>query len=212
MEYKNRLTGSVTQALIKSLLTRAGLTVVPLGIEEVVREVSDSELTEVEYAKLKLPKALRTLPDYFVTVRDRSGHWLVEVKFRKEWNNETRDALHDILKEQVKTWDPIFVVLFLGKPGPVSVPKELEDQLFLPSQHVRVAHLFLKDDILTVNCLYIDRKNGGVKNSYPMPWSTVEWQNLTRIQEAFQGVNDKELWKEGALEDTLTLVKSLLAL
>lgn len=68
MEYSNRLKGSVTQALLKSLLADAGYRVVPLGIEEAIREVTS--LDKERYSALELPSVLRKMPDFFIADRE----------------------------------------------------------------------------------------------------------------------------------------------
>ena len=54
MQYINRLKGAVTQTLLKSLLEDAGYRIVPLGIEEVIREV-----------KVLTPKKSTETPGFF---------------------------------------------------------------------------------------------------------------------------------------------------
>lgn len=81
MDYKNRLKGAITQVLLKSLLEDAGYRIVPLGIEEVLRELSSLE--QEHYKQLNLPPALRKLPDFFVADMEFKKTYLVEVKYRK---------------------------------------------------------------------------------------------------------------------------------
>lgn len=141
MDYTNRLKGSVTQALVRSLLTDAGITVVPLGIEEVIRELSD--LTEEKYLTLSLPEPLRRLPDFFAVNSERTQSWLIEVKFRKQWSNDTREALGKKLTEQVKAWNPIYLVLFFGESPSKGYQK-------MPGGWVRASKLVLHEDQLCV--------------------------------------------------------------
>lgn len=104
MKYSNRLKGSITQALVRSLLIDAGITIVPLGIEEVIRELSD--MPQKQYNALNLPYPLKTLPDFFAINVDRLESWLLEVKFRRTWNSDVQDELYYTLYEQVKSWSP----------------------------------------------------------------------------------------------------------
>ena len=91
MEYRNRLKGALTQALLKSLLADAGYRIVPLGVEEIIREVT--VLDREKYLKLGLPTILREIPDFFVADASMDSYWLVEVKYRRAWNEQTRGFL-----------------------------------------------------------------------------------------------------------------------
>ena len=118
MDFKNRLKGSVTQTLVKALLEDARYRTIPLGVEEVIREVS--VLSQRDYSDLELPEVLRKMPDFFVADKDISKAWLVEVKYRKVWNDEARRKLGKQILEQVKVWNPLFLTVFLGnsvRPG-----------------------------------------------------------------------------------------------
>src|SRR6266542_3865028 len=112
MNYTNRLKASVTLVLLKTLLEDAGYRIVPLGIEAVLREVAS--LPKEDYLKLGLPIQLRKLPDFFVANHAIDKSWLVEVKYRKRWNEEVQESLEVEIKEQVKTWHPLFLMIFVG--------------------------------------------------------------------------------------------------
>jgi hypothetical protein len=115
MEFANRLKGAVTQVLLKALLEDGGYRIVPLGIEEVIRELT--MLSEEKYKALKLPAILRKLPDFFVSDESLGNSWLVEVKYRKEWNNQTRESLGKAIRPQVADWNPLYLMVFLGSPA-----------------------------------------------------------------------------------------------
>jgi hypothetical protein len=112
MNYKNRLKGAVTQVLMKSLLVDAGYHVVPLGIEEVIREVNF--LDGKNYLELHLPTPLRKMPDFFVVDKNYRKHYLVEVKYRRAWNANTFKTLYKELLEQVRCWGTIFLLAVSG--------------------------------------------------------------------------------------------------
>lgn len=189
MNFSNRLKGSVTESLIRSLLADCGLTVVPLGIEEVIREMA--ELSQERYLALSLPDSLRKLPDFFATNKDRSKSWLIEVKFRKTWTNEVRDELELKLTPQVNVWSPLYLVLFYGEsPHPYDTTG--------PAAWIRVGELRIKDTKLHV----MDK--GVLK-----PWSESKWNSMDRIQDVFPELNDKEKWNEGVLKDMLLVSKHL---
>ncbi|MHB1056355.1 MAG: hypothetical protein ACYC0F_00555 [Rhodanobacter sp.] len=189
MDYQNRLKGAVTQSLVRSLFAQAGLTVVPLGIEETIREVSDLPLDQ--YMRLDLPTALRKLPDFFTTNRERTTHWLVEVKYRRQWNEAVREELGQVLTHQVATWDPLVVFIFVG---------ETPSQFDQPSSWVRAAQLKLDDGELKF------RPHGG--GDY-LSWSQATFINLQRVQDVFPQLNDTHLWASSALHLTLDISRGL---
>ena len=78
MSFIPRLKGKITQSVLESLLAHVKYRVVPLGIEEVVRDVTT--LSGEKYAELNLSTTLRNLPDYFVAKSDLKKTWLVEAE------------------------------------------------------------------------------------------------------------------------------------
>ncbi len=190
MKYRNRLKGSVTQALVRSLLTDAGITVVPLGIEEVVREVSDMEAAQ--YAALDLPDTLKKLPDFFAVNRERTKSWLIEVKFRKTWNEEVQKQLYNILREQVETWHPLYLIIFFG-----DTPSHFPGQ---PSSWIRVAKLIWNGDLSVV------------KDDVQKHWYDVDWKAFSRIQDTFPELGAPEKWEAAVLDATISVSRGLVAL
>ena len=189
MNYQNRLKGAVTQSLVRSLFAQAGLTIVPLGIEETIREVAELPLTK--YLGLNLPLALRKLPDFFATDRDRTTHWLVEVKYRREWNDATRDELEQSLSEQVSTWSPLVVFIFVG---------ETPSRFVQPSSWVRAAQVKMDNGTLKFN---------HCENGTYVPWSQANFINLQRVQDVFPQLNNSELWASSALDLTIEISRGL---
>jgi hypothetical protein len=80
MLFSNRLKGGITQALVRALLQDGGYRIVPLGIEEVVREVT--VLPPPIYLALGLPALMRSMPDFLVAQADMQRCWLIEVKYK----------------------------------------------------------------------------------------------------------------------------------
>lgn len=189
MDYQNRLKGAVTQSLVRSLFAQAGLTIVPLGIEETIREVA--ELPLPQYMQLNLPTALRKIPDFFATDKDRTKFWLIEVKYRRQWSDAVRDELGVAFAQQVSTWDPLIAIIFLGeKPS-------YFDQ---PSSWVRAAQLKIVDHELK----FIPHGGGDY-----LPWSQATFINLQRVQDVVPQLNDTQLWASSALELTLDISRGL---
>lgn len=189
MNFQNRLKGSVTQSLVRTLFTQAGLTVVPLGIEETIREVS--ELPLAQYMQLNLPVALRKLPDFFATNRERTVHWLVEVKYRRYWSEAVRDELEQSLVPQVANWDPLVVFIFVG---------DSPSQFDQPSSWVRAAQVKMDNGVL---------KFKNYENGQYVPWNQCTYINLERVQDVFPQLNDPALWGSSALHLTLEISRGL---
>ena len=191
MKYSNRLKGSITQALVRSLLIDAGITVVPLGIEEVIRELSD--MSQKQYNALNLPYHLKTLPDFFAINADRSESWCLEVKFRGNWNNDVQKELYNTLYEQVKSWSPLHLILFFGNT-PSYFPEN-------PSSWIRVAKLRCDNDKILVEI------KGDLKD-----WFETEWTEFSRIQDVFSELSSPEKWEDAVLKLTISVSKELVEL
>ena len=190
MNYTNRLKASVTQVLLKSLLEDAGYRIVPLGIEAVLREVAS--LPKEDYLKLGLPIQLRKLPDFFVANHAIDKTWLVEVKYRKRWNDEVQESLEAEIKEQVKTWHPLFLMIFVGHSA--------EDPYSSPIYHMRIAKLLWDEQqgILT------ERADG-----MTCTWKNSQWKHFLRVQDVFTECAKKEKWEEQTIEKTKELAIKL---
>jgi hypothetical protein len=94
--------GRFAETIISTILEYAGYRVVRLGVEEAVSEVK-AGVARGE-SPLKLPDQLRTAPDFLV-VDPRSGvTTLLEVKFRRTFDDEVARLLHLRLKQQVALW------------------------------------------------------------------------------------------------------------
>jgi hypothetical protein len=199
MDFKNRLKGTVTQTLIKALLEDAGYKVVPLGVEEVIREVAT--LSQDEYFALGLPQTLRKMPDFFVTDPSHTNSWLIEVKYRKSWDKQTRDRLGQQIKEQIKHWQPVYLMVFLGR--------STRDGNELPSYSMRVVKTVYRDGRL----LFLKHQSpfsldGREQDECVLaPWSELEWNNFSRIQDTFRLVANQ--WEEQTIMKAMQILRSL---
>ena len=195
MDFKNRLKGSITQTLLKALLEDAGYQLVPLGIEEVVREVKS--LSSSEYGSLDLPSVLKKMPDFFVASKNFEKTWLVEVKYRKRWNADTRNALKFEILEQVKSWQPIHMVIFLGERARGTVT---------PASSLGVLRLIHVDGQLSCSWFSRNLFTDAIEE-YRTPWYEIEWGNSHRFQDVFRDVT--EGWEASTLIKALSLLESL---
>lgn len=188
MDFKNRLKGSLTQTLVKALLEDAGYRTIPLGVEEVIREVSVLSLRD--YRGLELPQVLRKMPDYFVADDEISKAWLVEVKYRKVWNDEVRRKLGEQILEQVNVWKPLFLTVLLGN----SVKPDNDS----PVHSIGVIKLTYERGKIV--CITSDDKKH-------KDWSKVTWSDFQRFQDVFSGVGSK--WKDQTIMKALCILRSL---
>lgn len=188
MDFKNRLKGSVTQTLVKALLDDAGYRTIPLGVEEVIREVS--VLPVEDYLDLELPPVLRKLPDFFVADPDISNAWLVEVKYRKEWSDDARQKLGNQIREQVKIWKPLFLTVFLGdsvRPG--------NDN---PVHSIGVIKLTYERGRIV--CIMRDEETR-------KDWGEITWGDFRRFQDVFTKVTSQ--WRNQTIMHALEILRSL---
>ena len=189
MRFANRLKGGITQTLLRTLLQDGGYRIVPLGIEEVIREVS--VLPVDAYTKLSLPRVLRSMPDFFVAREDMQQTWLVEVKYRKEWNNQTRDKLGAQIREQVRAWGPLSLIIFLGSPGK---PTDT------PSSWFGIVKVQCIDEVLVV--LHPDDK-------FHVRWSDLTWKHFYRIQDFFTTLSGKPHYEQQTLQQIRLMLPQL---
>ncbi|WP_156465681.1 hypothetical protein [Methylobacterium sp. Leaf106] len=108
MKIESRLKGSLAQAVVKAVFSHWRYRVIPFGIEETLREVVT--LDKEKYKELRLPKIIRTMPDYIIASMDMNSVHLVEVKFRNKWSTLNRKRLFNELQPQAKHWGALLVV------------------------------------------------------------------------------------------------------
>jgi len=196
MNFQNRVKGAITQTLMKSLLEDAGYRVIPLGVEEVVREVRALSLPE--YTNLGLPKILKSLPDFLITDESYSASWLVEVKYRKEWNERVKEELRKEIQLQVQQWQPLLLTVFLG----TSVKPDSDK----PANSIGVIKLISDRDQLFCSWTTATGFNGK-KEDRLTPWPEITWGDFRRLQDEFQGLGSR--WKESTLSKSLNLLRGL---
>jgi hypothetical protein len=131
------------------------------------------------------------MPDFFVAEPDLSNAWLVEVKYRKEWNDESRHRLGNQIREQVKIWQPLFLTVFLGnsvRPGNNN-----------PVHSIGVIKLTYERGRIV--CIMPDEEE---TRKY---WSDVTWNDFSRFQDVFGEVTSQ--WKNQTIMQALGILRSL---
>ena len=114
MRFASIVKGQLTQSLIKALFERAGYRVTRFGIEELFYEIV--RLEKEQYLQLGLPKQLRYLPDLLIATPEVTSAFLVEVKFRRSFNQQTSSELYHILRRQFSYWPSARCVLLISEP------------------------------------------------------------------------------------------------
>ncbi len=114
IKFTNALKGKSTQSWVASILEEGGYRVIRLGVEELFREIK--HLSYSQYKRLDLPPALRTLPDLLIANSDLSRAYLLEVKYRKRFDQTTFKSLYPVLVNQRRYWPQTYVWLLTSEP------------------------------------------------------------------------------------------------
>lgn len=115
MQFVNIAKAQITQTLLSTLLERGGYRVTKLGIEELFGEIKYLDLQS--YMALNLPLQLRYLPDLLVGNRDTTKAFMVEVKFRRQFDQDSAKDLYEELKNQRKYWPQSYAVIMVATPA-----------------------------------------------------------------------------------------------
>lgn len=113
ISFANLVKAQVTQSLLAALLERWGYRVTRLGIEELFGEVKYIDLPT--YRSLRLQPQLRSLPDLLVATLTMSEAFLVEVKFRKRFDEGTAEELYRELLAQREHWPQTYAVVMIAE-------------------------------------------------------------------------------------------------
>jgi hypothetical protein len=114
MQFSSIVKGRIAESLIIALLERMGYRVTRLGVEVLFDEVKHLDVSQ--YKNLNLPPQLRTLPDLLVADAEIEHAYLVEVKLRRRFDQETARELCGTLSEQHKYWPQAVAVVMLTEP------------------------------------------------------------------------------------------------
>ena len=114
LDFTNIIKGRITETLLMALFERGGYRVTRLGIEELFAEVKHLDLAK--YQALALPLQLRYLPDLLVVELELTNAFLVEVKFRKKFDESATVSLHAALSKQRQYWPQAYTVIMTSEP------------------------------------------------------------------------------------------------
>jgi hypothetical protein len=114
LRFANIVKGQITRTVLKTILERGGYRVTRLGIEELFGEIKHLDLQE--YHGLSLPMALRYLPDLLVADAAMTRAFLVEVKFRRGFDEQSCQSLYNKLRKQREYWENSYAVIMLAEP------------------------------------------------------------------------------------------------
>jgi hypothetical protein len=114
IDFRDAVKAQITQAVLAALLERCGYRITRLGIEELFREVKFKELAQ--YREMALPEQLRCLPDLLVASPAENRALLVEVKYRRCFDDHSARRLFAALDRQRKHWPEAYAVLMISQP------------------------------------------------------------------------------------------------
>jgi hypothetical protein len=115
IQFVNIAKAQITQTLLATLLESGGYRVTKLGIEELFGEIKYLDLQS--YMTLNLPLQLRSLPDLLVANKEISKVYMVEVKFRKRFDETSAKDLYDELTNQRQYWPQSYAVIMVAEPA-----------------------------------------------------------------------------------------------
>jgi hypothetical protein len=113
LEFTNVIKGVITQTLLTALFERGGYRVTRLGIEELFGEVKHIDLQQ--YLGLNLPLQLRFIPDLLVAEIDMTHVFLVEVKYRRKFDQNSAESIYADLKRQREHWAQSYTVIMVSE-------------------------------------------------------------------------------------------------
>jgi hypothetical protein len=114
IDFRDAVMAQITQAVLAALLERCGYRITRLGIEELCREVKYKDLAQ--YRQLALPERLRCLPDLLVVSPGGNRTFLVEVKYRRCFDDASARRLFKAIHRQRKHWPEAYAVLMISQP------------------------------------------------------------------------------------------------
>lgn len=196
MDFEGRIKKEMTEGIVRAILDDAGYRVIDYGLEKTVREVTPMSLQEV--MRLALPDVVRHAPDLFVLDRDQSRKWLVEIKYRSNWDRTVLESL----EAQVREYEEIVLVsVFANAPTLKPMPKDP------PSRYLRCCRLRFRNERFEVE-VGKDRKTSAWEEVASVPDDKYLWWKMRPIQEVFPQIGERA---EGrTLINAITAIRGIL--
>ena len=116
---------------------------------------------------------------------------LVEVKYRKRWDDATKAKLEGPLSEQARLWQPVYLVLFVGEAARANNT---------PASHLGIVKLVCDNQQFGIEM-------SPAKGSSFVPWADVTWGHFRRFQSIFTDISDK--WQDSTLINSIHMMKTL---
>jgi len=182
IDFRDAVKAQIAQAVLATLLERCGYRITRLGIEELFGEVKFKELAQ--YRELALPAQLRCLPDLLVASPAENRAFLVEVKYRRSFDEPSARWLFEAINRQRRHWPEAHAVLMISQPFRSS-DKFHQDYIRVLRPHTADS---LTDDSLSPQ---------------------ERWRRLPRLQHVFSAFSDSG--GNRALADFVTLALKSLA-
>lgn len=169
MNFTSFFRGHTVESIFENLLSHAGYTIVPFGIEKTIREVRTFNREDYLSMVENTNKTLRYMPDFFVLDNENKKGWLVEVKYRKDFEDNDRQSFIKEVNDNYKNWRPFILLLAVGNP-----PQEWDTEKI----KIKLIRAFVINEDID--------KDFFIKNT-------------KRIQEVFTKLSDPDIAKEGTL-------------
>lgn len=188
----------MSEGIVKAILEDAQYRVIDSGIEKVVRELAC--LSPMQYAGLAYPDAMRQLPDFTVMNVEQTEKFLVEVKYRSQWDS----SLFVEITEQVKVYGELVLVSINANP-----PNH--KGLFLPSTYLRCCRVKYADEKLMLQLKF---KNHLKENHYWKPLDEVNedslWWGMSELDRVFTGLKSDDLDSRKSLDSAIKALSGIL--
>jgi hypothetical protein len=178
MQFKNRIKKEMTEGIVRAILEDANYRVIDSGVEKVLREISI--LTPQEYKNHDYPEAIRQLPDLIVMDRAQTKKYLIEIKYRSDWNGE----LFNEIEDQVKIFKEMILISVNSNPPN---PKNFGMR---PSRYLRCCMLQHASEGYKVLVNRRDDEGGGA-----------EWIAVDKVRD-----NPHLWWKMQPMQDVFTQI------
>ncbi|MGU7774996.1 hypothetical protein ACV229_33070 [Burkholderia sp. MR1-5-21] len=197
MDFDSRIKKEMSEGIVKAILEDAQYRVIDSGIEKVVRELA--HMDPADYAKLDYPEAMRRMPDFTVMTPDQTEKFLVEVKYRAQWNR----SLFEEIVDQVKIFGELVLVSINAHP-----PNEKD--YHYPSTYIRCCRVRYQDGQMHVE-LRSKMKGTHYWLQFDKVWDDVNlWWAMSDLRQVFTRLGDDKLDSSNSLKSAIKALEGIL--